>query len=289
VLLLSKEWSIRLICNILGISFSSFYAWFGGRSHQKSAKGSERLSQVKSVFEEHRRRYGSRRIKAELKAQGIEIGRRQVIWMMKEQGLKAIQPRSFVPRTTQSESTKRSPNLLLDREPPDAPGQVLVGDITYIPLRGGQFAYLSVWQDMYTRQVVGWALDDNMRSELIINALQKAINRRKYAKGTIIHSDGGSQYGSGPFKATLKKHKLLSSMTRKDNVYDNAMGESFFSRLKAEVLEKGVFEHIEDAYTEIFDYLEIYYNTKRRHGALNYQIPDMFEVDWEKRTAMRES
>ena len=242
----------------------------------------EQRSAVKNVFDEHRRRYGSRRIKAELNDSGIKIGRHQVIKLLREQGLKAIQPRSFVPRTTQSANTKRSPYLLLDQEPLNAPGQVLVGDITYIPLRGGSFAYLAVWQDMYTRQVVGWALDDNMRSELIISALNKALNQRKYPQGMIVHSDGGSQYGSEAFRNLLNKHKFKSRMTRKGNVFDNAMGESFFSRLKGEVLEKGVFENMEDANTELFDYLEVYYNTKRRHSALGNQIPDRFEANWEQ-------
>jgi putative transposase len=233
------------------------------------------------VFDEHRRRYGSRRIKAELCERGIKIGRQQVIGLMRKQGLKAIQPRSFVPKTTQSANTKRSP-YLLDQAPLNAPGQVLVGDITYIPLQDGSYAYLAVWQDMYTRQVVGWALDDNMRSELIINALNKALNRRKYPKGMIVHSDGGTQYGSEAFRNVLNKHKFKSSMTRNGNVYDNAMGESFFSRLKCEVLEKGLFEHMEDAQTELFEYLEVYYNTKRRHSALGNQTPDRFEGDWEQ-------
>lgn len=282
VLSLSAEWGIRLICSVLGVCFSSFYAWRRGGTYQDSSKMIERRSAVKTVFDEHRRRYGSRRVKAELNGTGRCIGRHQVIELMREQGLKAIQPRSFVPRTTQSANTKRSPNLLLDQEPLTAPGQVLVGDITYIPLRGGNFAYLAVWQDMYTRQVVGWALDDNMRSGLIINALNKALNHREYPKGMIVHSDGGSQYGSEAFRKLLNKHKFRSSMTRNGNVYDNAMGESFFSRLKGEVLEKGVFENMEDAHTELFDYLEVYYNTKRRHSALGNQVPDRFEANWEQ-------
>lgn len=271
-----------MICSILGVCFSSFYTWRRGGTYQDSNKVIERRNAVKTVFDEHRRRYGSRRIKAELNERGMEIGRHQVIELMREEGLKAIQPRSFVPRTTQPSNTKRSPYLLLDQEPLTAPGQVLVGDITYIPLRGGSFAYLAVWQDMYTRQVVGWALDDNMRSELIIRALNKALNQRKYSKGMIVHSDGGSQYGSQAFRNLLNKHKFKSSMTRNGNVYDNAMGESFFSRLKGEVLEKGMFENMEDAHTELFEYLEVYYNTKRRHSALGNQAPDRFEANWEQ-------
>lgn len=202
---------------------------------------------------------------------------------MRQQQLKAIQPRSFVPRTTNSKGVRRSDNLLLDRPVPQMPGEVLIGDITYIPLKEGRFAYLAIWQDMYTRQIVGWELAMNMRSSVVINALKKALGLRKYAKGLIVHSDGGGQYDADDYRELLNVWKFLSSMTRKDNHYDNAMAESFFSRIKAELLENGLFDCFEDAYTEIFDYMETYYNAKRRHSSLNYLTPDEYEQEWERR------
>jgi putative transposase len=120
-----------------------------------------------------------------------------------------------------------------------------------------------------------------MRSSLVVNALQKAIDRRNLPAGLIIHSDGGGQYASQEFRAVLKKEKFLQSMTRKDNHYDNAMGESLFSRFKAEVLQKGAFLTFEDAYTEVFDYIEVYYNRKRRHSGIKYDIPDLFEEKYQ--------
>lgn len=230
---------------------------------------------------EHRRRYGARRISKELQAQGLAIGRHQTATLMRQQELKAIQPRSFVPKTTNSNHRLgRSPNLLLEGRKPNRPGEILVGDITYIPLTNGSFLYLACWQDMFSRVIVGWELADHMRSILVENALKKAIHRKKLSKEMLVHSDGGAQYASHAFRNILSQQGFLQSMTRKDNHYDNAMGESLFSRLKAELMEKGAFNGFEDAYTEIFDYIELYYNRKRRHSAINYEIPELFEQKW---------
>lgn len=130
---------------------------------------------------------------------------------------------------------------------------------------------------------MGWAIDDNMRTELVMKALQKVINHRQLPKGVIVHSDGGSQYASKDFRTLLRKHDLTQSMTRKDNHYDNAMAESLFSRFKAELLQKGAFQNREDAVTEIFEYIEIYYNKKRRHSSIDYETPQSFEVKWEQK------
>lgn len=286
---LSAFWGIRLICHVLGVCFSSFYAWRRGESHVEDSGQGGIGERVGAIFETHKRRYGARRIQAQLRYEGWRVGRGRVSTLMRRQGLKAIQPRSFVPRTTDSKGVKRSVNRLLDRGPAQGPGEVLVGDITYLALQGGRFAYLAIWQDICTRQIVGWDMATHMRTELVVNALKKAMNRRRYAPGLIVHSDGGGQYDSAAFHKMLKKEKFLSSMTRKDNHYDNAMAESFFSRIKAELVEKGVFDCFEDAYSEIFEYLECYYNTQRRHSSLGYLTPDEFERAWEETNKMSKS
>lgn len=282
MLKLSLTWSIRLICSVLGICYSSFYAWRRGETHVLGSEDKALGVEVKKVFEAHKRRYGSRRIHAELKAKGYKTSRNRVGDLMRQQELKAIQPRSFVPRTTNSKGVRRSLNLLLDRPAPSRPGEVLAGDITYIPLRAGRFAYLATWQDMCTRQIVGWSLATHMRSGLVINALKKAMDKRNYPPGLIVHSDGGGQYDSDAFRQVLASNGFLSSMARRDNHYDNAMAESSFSRIKAELLENGAFDSFEDANTEIFEYLETYYNRLRRHSSLQYRTPDEFEEDWER-------
>lgn len=279
---LSAEYAVRALCMVLSVCFSSFYSWKRGQSYGRSPLKTALAEGVKTVFSEHRRRYGARRISKELQAQGLAIGRYQTTTLMQQQGLVAIQPKRFVPRTTNSNHRLgRSPNLLLDRPAPSRPGEVLVGDITYIPLTNGAFLYLACWQDMFSRVIVGWELADHMRSILIENALKKAITRKTLPKGLLVHSDGGGQYASEAFRNLLGQHEFLQSMTRKDNHYDNAMGESLFSRFKAELLEKGAFNGFDDAYAEIFEYIELYYNRKRRHSAIGYEIPERFEQKWQ--------
>ena len=229
-------------------------------------------------FRENKRRYGSRRIVKELHSTGNRISRYTAAKVLRDNGLKAIQPRSFVPRTTDSRHAYAiSPNLLLDRAMPEQPNEVWVGDITYIPLADGKWAYLAVWMDLYSRRIIGWHLDYHMQESLITTAFKKALRMRKPSKGLIVHSDRGGQYASNNFRKLIDDHKLLQSMSRADNPYDNAFMESCFSRFKAELLQDGIFETIEDAHTEIFEYLEMYYNTKRLHSSLDYQSPMAYE------------
>jgi len=235
------------------------------------------------TFHEHKRRYGSRRISKSLGNKGEKASRYKVSKTLRQYGLKAIQPRSFVPKTTNSRHTYQiSPNLLLDRPKPGKPNEIWVGDITFIPLSGGNWCYLSVFMDLFSRRIVGWQLDDNMKETLVTATLNKAIGSRKIDKDLIIHSDRGGQYGGKMFRTIIKKRKMLQSMSRADNPYDNAFMESCFSRFKAELLQDGIFETIEDAQTEIFEYIEMYYNTLRLHSSLDYQSPDEYEKQFEK-------
>ena len=235
-------------------------------------------AKITAVFRAHKRRYGVRRICAELKEKQVRVGKYKCRRVLKAHGLKAIQPRSFVPRTTQSRHPYPiSPNLLLDREAPRGPDEVWVGDITYLPLAGGGWTYLAVWMDLYSRRIVGWQLEGHMREELVIAALHKALHTRRARPGLIVHSDRGGQYAGGAFRKQLGKRKIQQSMSRADDPYDNAAMESFFSRLKAELLENGMFDSLEDARTELFEFIEMYYNTERKHSSLNYQSPMDYE------------
>ena len=275
---------------MLDIGFSSFYAFKRGETHVLSPEKTVRAGKVKSVFEAHRSRYGTRRLVAELKADhGIDIGRRQTRTLMVAQNLRAIQPKSFVPKTTDSKHAfGRRENLLLGRDKPTRPDEVYVGDITYIPMQSGKFIYLATWQDMFTRVIVGWELMESMKSDLAINALKKAIDRRRIPRGTIVHTDGGKQYASKAFGQSLVPNGFVQSMTRKDNVYDNAMGESLFGRFKTELMQNGAFKNFDDAYTEIFEYMEVYYNRKRRHSGIGHEIPERFEKKyWQRKDSLR--
>ncbi len=200
---------------------------------------------------------------------------------MKEHGLKAIRPRSFVPKTTNSRHTYTiSPNLLLEHSLPCRPDQVWVDDIIYIPLAGGTYGYLAAWMDLYSRKIIGWLLDDNMKEALVIEAFKKAIMNRSVTAGLIVHSDLGGQYAGSMVRKLVDSKKLLQSMSWGDNPYDNAFMQSCFSRFKTELLQDGAFENLQDAQTEIFEYIEMYYNTKRMHSSLNYECPNNFEKNY---------
>jgi transposase InsO family protein len=168
-------------------------------------------------------------------------------------------------------------NLLKQQTRIDSPNQAWVGDITYIPLSDGEFAYLASWKDVCSRQVKGWSLAMSMPDSLIISALEKAVRRYNPGAGLIVHSDRGGQYFSRKFQALLREKGFRQSMAGIDNPYENAMAESFWSRLKAELIEDGVFATMEEAQVELFDYIECYYNTKRRHSGIGYQTPAEFE------------
>lgn len=264
------------------VSSSAYYAYRSGRSYVLNRHKAVLGEQVKEVFYLHRRRYGVRRIVAALNARGIKVGRFQVRTIMQREGLHAITARRFVPRTTDSRHARQvSPNLLLNGENmPSKPTAVIVGDITYLPLQSGRWSYLASWQDKYSKRIVGWAVAERMTEELVIKAFEKVVRSGSVKCGTIIHTDRGSQYVSNSFRELLKANKCRQSMSRRGNCYDNAQAESFFSRYKAELLEDGMFEDVEQARNETFSYIEGYYNRVRRHSALGYKSPEEFEREF---------
>jgi transposase InsO family protein len=264
---------------VLKVGEAAYYAWRGGQTYRLSQKRSELSEAVKEVFYLHRRRYGARRISAELKAGGLAVGRRLAASLMKAQSLTAIAPKRFMPRTTDSKHNFGfSPNLL--REPINefvGQGLCLVGDITYLPLQNGRFCYLATFQDKFTRRIVGWQVSERMTAQLVIDAFNRARRRGLIKRAAIIHTDRGSQYASVEYRHLLYIHGYRESMSAKGNCYDNAQAESFFSRFKAELVEGGVFESIEQARSEVFSYIEGYYNRIRRHSSLGYMSPLEFE------------
>lgn len=277
----AAEFSIQQLCWALAVSRSAYYEW-----QKRRPKTSEALlaRQVRNAFWRHSRRYGSRRIHAELKADGVRVGRHKVRRIMKTEGLRAIQPKSFVPRTTDSRHGRRtSPNLLMDAALPAMPGAVMVGDITYLPLSGGGFAYLATWMDLFSRRILGWAVSEWIDEELILAAFKMLLRQKCLQPGVIIHSDRGGQYTGRRFRALLDKHKCRQSMSRAAETYDNAFAESLFSRYKAELLDGGAFSDVAEARTETFNYIEGYYNRVRRHSSLGYKSPLDFEAEHYKR------
>ena len=244
---------------------------------------------MKKCFYDHRRRYGSRRL-----AHDLKLGRFLVRRLMREMGLVAIQPRSFKPRTTDSRHYKLiSPNLLREADLPLTWGEQIVGDITYLPLIGGGFVYLATYQDRMTKRLVGWSIDDSMRAELVMKALQMALRRGLIKRGAMVHTDRGSQYVSNAYRSLLERCGLRQSMSGRGNCYDNAQAESFFSRFKAELVTADThqpiraFKDLAHARQEAFSYIEGYYNRVRLHSAIGYQSPIEFERELKTKSERR--
>lgn len=262
------------------VSPSGYYAWHRRQTIAPRLKRRTAAQLIKNCFLENRRRYGSRRIHAALHRAGEKIGRYRIRRQMREQNLRAIQPKKFVPKTTDSRGTLASPNLLKTLTIADcAAGQIIIGDITYLPLCAGRWCYLAVWQDKATRRIIGWQLSETMTADLVIGALQKAISKGLIRAGAIVHTDRGGQYAANDFRALLARHNLRQSMSAKGNCYDNAQAESFFSRFKAELVEGGVFENVATARCEAFSDIEGYYNRVRLHSSLGYKTPLEFELE----------
>ena len=255
------------------VSRSGYYKWLNeGPGPAERARIDK---EVRKVFWFHKRRYGQRRIGADLRDEGIKIGRCRIRSSMRRQGLVAIQPKSFRPKTTDSGHGRlASPNLLKGL----AEGaDVLVGDITYVPTRKDGWVYLAKFQNRETKRVVGWKMSKSLEAGIVIGALRNAIETGHARAGTIVHTDRGSQYVDDDYRALFKKHGLRQSMSAKGNCYENAQAESFFARYKVELLEGGVFEDFDEAVSETFSYIDGYYNIHRRHSGIGYMTPAGYE------------
>jgi transposase InsO family protein len=268
---------VAAVCQALGVSRAGYYAHVHGEAGPREQQDARLRPLVRQIFWEHKRRYGARRIAAELAARGAACGPGRVARLLKQLGLQAIQPKSFRPRTTQSRHPLGySPNLLLEAPPPSASNQVWLGDITFVPLAGGRFAYLALLMDRYARRIVGWELDAHRAEPLVLAALREAIAARQPGPGLLHHTDRGGQYAGGAYRGVLGRARMRQSRSRADNVYDNAFRESCFGTIKTE-LEMEAYANVQTAYEEIRDYLG-YYDTKRRHSSLGSWTPREFEL-----------
>jgi len=269
--------SIRQICQVLELPRSSFY-------HATEAASAEledrRLSAlIEEIFKRNRRRYGYRRIEQELKDHDVVCAPARLRRLMRQCGLRAIQPKNYLPKTSDGRADRPSANLLAQQPIPTKPNEVWAGDITFIPTTT-RWLYLAVVIDLGSRRIIGWSLDTHMRAELVVNALRQALQSRPQAKdqGALFHSDRGSQYGSSAFREVLAAAGMRQSMSAKANPYDNAWTESFMGTLKREMLQGGCFEDATDAKLELFEYIDGYYNNQRKHSAIGYLTPNQFEA-----------
>ena len=272
---------MKILCGVMEVSASGYYAWLKRRNTPFKQRRISLTQTIRHYYFDNMRRYGSRRIQAAMAKEGIKAGRFQIRQIMKEEQLEAIRPKMFKPQTTDSKGTIASPNLLKGVKIAEcAPTKVIIGDITCLPMQNGSWTYLAMWQDKVTRRIVGWKVASEMTAELVINALEKAIGQDLVLGGAVIHTDRGSQYGSKQFRKLLQMNNFRQSMSGKGNCYDNAQAESFFSRFKTELIEGGAFETLQEAESEIFNYIEAYYNPVRLHSSLGYKSPLEFEAEW---------
>ena len=268
---------------ILKVTCSGFYAFLKREPSARAIEEASLKQQIRSIFESHRCLYGSPRVYRELLSQGIACSEKRVARLMQEMGLKVSTRRRFVCTTDSRHSYPVSPNRLnreygieqiagLDR--------VWAGDLTYIPTAQG-WLYLAVVLDLKSRRVIGWSMNETMKQELVQDALAMAVSRRfgcgRPTEELLFHSDRGSQYAAGGFQKQLQETKMIGSMSRKGNCWDNAPVESFFATLKKELVHQEKYATREQAKASLFQYIEIYYNRMRRHSTLGYVTPEQYE------------
>ena len=269
--------SISLICKLLSVSRSGYYAFEKDDPSDRVNEDSRLGELVEDMFHTHRSRYGARRIAKQLLKDDEACSRRRAGKLMKRRGLRAIQPKSFQVKTTQSaHGLGYNENLLLNATAPTEINRVWVGDITYVPLKGGRFAFLSLLMDLYSRFILVWDIKMTMKEELVLSPLRAAIADRRPGDGLIHHSDRGGQYAGRKYRQLLKQWKVSQSMSRADNCYDNAFMESCFGTIKRE-LAMDVYDDFYQAREEIAAYVR-YYNYTRIHSSLDYETPNEFET-----------
>lgn len=264
------------MCDVLEVSRSGYYDWL---HHEpgKQERANRRLDvKIKALFAEHKQRYGAPRITQALRAQGECCSQTRVARRMKKMNLRAIAKKKFK-ITTDSKHNNPVFNNVLDRDfTTTAINQKWVGDITYIDTEEG-WMYLAVIIDLHSRAVIGWSMDKRMKKKLVCDALMMALFKRKFPTKVMIHSDRGSQYSSKKYRKIIEDYKLVGSMSRKGNCWDNAIAESFFHTLKVELIQGNRYKTREIARQSIFQYIEGYYNQKRLHSSIDYRTPNEVE------------
>jgi len=276
------SYPVTWMCRHLEVSKSGYFAWLGRGPSRRAQRDEALTSKVKSIFKEHRGRYGSRRVHEELKTQGERVGRKRVERLMRASGLVAHGKRRFKKTTDSAHSFPVAPNVLARNFKAERPGQTWAGDITYIWTAEG-WLYLAVLLDLFSRKVVGWAMSDRITKKLALDALRMAIAQRGAPSGLTHHSDRGSQYASNDYRKMLDAHGIVPSMSRKGDCWDNAVSESFFASLEKELLMDEFFHRRDEARRAVFEYIEAYYNRRRLHSTLGYVAP----VEFERRFALR--
>ena len=269
------EFPIATMCDVLGVSTSGYYAWLDREPSARDRRDAELTEMIKEIHEESYGTYGSPRVHAELKARGEHVGKKRVARLMRACGLRGVSRRKYPRTTVRNERARPAPDLV-DRDfEVDEPNELWVADITYVPTTTS-FVYLAVVLDAYSRCIVGWSMANHLKSELVVDALEMALDRRD-PDHVIHHSDQGCQYTSIAFGHRCQAAGVRPSMGSVGDCYDNAMCESFFATLECELIDRTRYDNRTEAKQSVFHFIEAWYNPRRRHSALDYLSPMNYE------------
>ena len=276
-----RQFEVELMCQVLEVSRSGYYAWRDRPASVRATRRQAVIEQIRQVYGDSRGTYGSPRITVELKEQGVSVSENTVARYMRAAGVSVGPRRSFVPRTTDSAHPHPIAANRLDRDfQAQAPNRKWAADLTYIWTDEG-WLYLSVVIDLFSRRVVGWSMTDHLRAQGVADALKMALLQRRPGAGgadLLHHSDRGVQYACSDYRALLARHGIVPSMSRSGNCYDNAVAESFFGTLKTELVHRTRYATRAQAQASVFEWIECWYNRKRRHSSLGYLSPEAFEA-----------
>ena len=264
------------MCRVLEVSRSGYYRWCPRRKSARAKENQILDFHINVIYKRHKGRAGSPKITKDLHEMGIMVSKNRVARRMKERGLRSIIRKKYRSTTDSKHSLPVAANLLQRDFSTEAPNIAWVSDITYIDTAQG-WLYLAIFLDLYSRRVVGWEFSDSLSSELAVSALSKAIKNRQSGAGLIVHSDQGVQYASNDFREVIDDHHIIQSMSKKGDCWDNSVAESFFNIIKSELIRHENFKNKQEAFSAIFEYIEIYYNRQRRHSTINYKTPVQLE------------
>ncbi len=268
-----------VLCRGLEVSRSGYYDWLGRPESPRAVRHRRLVAKIRQAHIESRRIYGAPRIRDELVDQGERVGKNTIARLMRKNGIQSKVHKKFVV-TTDSRKTKRpASNILAGAFTAEKPNQKWVSDVTFVPTRKG-WLYLAAIMDLWSRRIIGWSMGDKNSTELIGDALKMAVQQRRDIEGVVLHSDQGAQYASGAYQQYLRDFRIVCSMSRKGNCWDNAVMESFFHSLKTEWVVFEDYKSRAEARSSIFSYVELFYNRKRRHSFLKNKSPMAFENTW---------
>jgi putative transposase len=268
---------VQTACAILGVSASGYYAWKSRAASARQRRDLVLLAHIRSQFSTSNETYGSPRMHVELNEDGVPVGRHRVARIMRENDLKARQKTRFKKTTDSDHGGPVATNVLGQDFAAGGPNEKWGVDISYVWTAEG-WLYLAIVLDLFSRRIVGWAMSDRMKKGLAIEALQRAVAQRRPRPGLVHHSDRGSQYCSADYQALVRRHGFIASMSGRGNCYDNAMVETVFKTIKSELIWRVAFNSRQHAIQAIGQYIEGFYNTRRRHSGLRYMSPAAFET-----------